>query len=57
MNTPQRIANVALGVSWPSVFVSFFAATLPIVQWTAAVLAGIASAYAIAVWRKKLSAK
>lgn len=57
MSASQRIANVALGVSWPSVFVSFFAATLPIVQWTAGVLAGIASAYAIAVWRKKLRVK
>lgn len=57
MNTPQRIANLALGVSWPSVAVSFFAATLPIVQWAAGVLAAVASGYAIAVWRKKLSAK
>lgn len=57
MSTPQRIANVALGVSWPSVFVSFAATTLPLMQWIAAGLAGIASAYAIAVWRKKLKAK
>lgn len=55
MNTPQRIANVALGVSWPSVFVSFFATTLPMMQWIAAGLAAVASGYAIAVWRKKLN--
>lgn len=57
MSTPQRIANVALGVSWPSVFVSWAATTLPLVQWIAAGLAAVASGYAIAVWRKKLAAK
>lgn len=57
MNTPQRIANVALGVSWPSVFVSWAATTLPIIQWIAGLLASIASIYAIAVWRKKLGDK